>query len=91
MTLAEAAPIACTLNAAEFRSRRAKLADLNRTALESYRRQTGLQYDENSRREESGRAADAIPNCTLRMREIKRSHFSNPRRFKSPYFRRRTA
>ena len=38
MTLAEAAPIACTLNAAEFRSRRAKLADLNRTALESYRR-----------------------------------------------------
>jgi hypothetical protein len=38
MTLAEAAPIACTLHAAEFRSRRAKLADLNRTALESYRR-----------------------------------------------------
>ena len=36
MTLAEAAPIACTLNAAEFRSRRSKLADLNRTALESY-------------------------------------------------------
>jgi hypothetical protein len=38
MTLAEAAPIACTLSAAEFRSRRAKLADLNRAALKSYRR-----------------------------------------------------
>jgi hypothetical protein len=37
MTVAEAAPIACTLNAAEFRSRRAKLADLNCTALKSYR------------------------------------------------------
>jgi hypothetical protein len=38
MTLAEAAPIACTLNAAEFRSRRSSLAELNRTALVSHRR-----------------------------------------------------
>src|ERR1051326_5875901 len=38
MTLAETAPIACTLNAAEFRSRRSKLADLNRAALKSHRR-----------------------------------------------------
>jgi hypothetical protein len=38
MTLAEAAPIACTLNATEFRSRRGKLSNLNRTALMSYRR-----------------------------------------------------
>jgi len=38
MTLVEPAPIACTLNAAEFRTRRMKIADLNRTALTSYRR-----------------------------------------------------
>jgi hypothetical protein len=38
MSPAEAASIACTLNATNFRSRRAKLANLNRTALVSYRR-----------------------------------------------------
>jgi hypothetical protein len=44
MTLAESAPIACTLNAAEFKSGRAKLAHLNRAALESYR-QDGLRLE----------------------------------------------
>lgn len=38
MTPAEAAPIACTLNAAEFGDRRSKLEELNRTALKSRRR-----------------------------------------------------
>jgi hypothetical protein len=39
MTLVEPAPpIACTLNAAELRTRRTRIADLNRTALASYRR-----------------------------------------------------
>jgi hypothetical protein len=38
MTLVEPAPIACSLNPAEFSIRRARIADLNRTALASYRR-----------------------------------------------------
>jgi hypothetical protein len=38
MTLAEAAPIACALNAAEFKSSRSNLAALNRSALVSHRR-----------------------------------------------------
>lgn len=38
MTLTEPVPIACTLNRAEFRTRRTKIAELNRTALKSYRR-----------------------------------------------------
>jgi hypothetical protein len=37
MTLAEQAPIACTLNGAESRNRRTKIAELNRTALKSHR------------------------------------------------------
>jgi hypothetical protein len=38
MTLVEPVSIACTLNAAEFETRRMKIADLNRTALKSYHR-----------------------------------------------------
>jgi hypothetical protein len=38
MTLAEAAPIACSLNTAEFKSSRSNLAALNRAALVSHRR-----------------------------------------------------
>lgn len=38
MKLAESAPIACTLNPAEFKTRRTKIAKLNRTALTRYRR-----------------------------------------------------
>ena len=38
MTFAEPAPIACTLKGAEFGSRRTKIAELNRAALRSYRR-----------------------------------------------------
>jgi hypothetical protein len=38
MTLVEPAPIACSLNAAAMKTRGAKLAELNRTALESHRR-----------------------------------------------------
>lgn len=38
MTPAESAAIACTLNAAEFRTRRARIAKLNGTALAGYRR-----------------------------------------------------
>jgi hypothetical protein len=44
MTLAEAAPIACTLNAAELKSCGSKLAELNCTALQSYRR-SGLRLE----------------------------------------------
>jgi hypothetical protein len=38
MTLAEPAPVTCTLNRSEFNTRREKLAELNRTALTHYRR-----------------------------------------------------
>ena len=38
MTLAEPAPIACTLNRAEFTARRTRIVALNRRALKRYRR-----------------------------------------------------
>jgi hypothetical protein len=38
MTLVDTAPIACTLNAADMKTRRGKRAELNRTALASYHR-----------------------------------------------------
>ena len=38
MTLVDTAPIACTLNTVDMKARCAKRAELNRTALQSYRR-----------------------------------------------------